>query len=113
MVRVIANAVVTIVAALAVGALSEELLSFESTEAVLIFGLVAGLLNAFVKPIVNLLTLPITCLTFGLFSLVVNMLLFKGGAALVDGVDVSWLGALIGSIIAGLASGLISSVIDE
>jgi len=113
MIRFIAYAVASMVAALAVGAVSDDLLRYESAEAVVIFGLVAGLISTFIKPVVKLLTLPITCLTFGLFALVINMALFKGGAAITPGVEVSWLGAFVGSIFASLASGLIFSIVDE
>lgn len=47
--------------------------------------LVLGLVNAFVKPVAILLTLPITIITFGLFLLVVNGLMLKLVAALVPG----------------------------
>ncbi len=113
MIRLFAYAVASMVALLAVGAISEDLVRYESAESVVIFGLVAGLVSAFIKPVVKLLTLPITCLTFGLFALVVNMALFKGGAAITPGVDVSWWGALLGSVCASLASGLIFAVVDE
>jgi putative membrane protein len=112
MVRIIAYAIATMVAALALGAISEDLLRYESAESVVIFGLVAGLINAVIKPVVDLLTLPISCLTFGLFALVVNMVLFKGGAEIAPGIDVSWWGALAGSLLASVASGVIYSVID-
>ncbi len=113
MVRILAYAVATIVATLALGTISSRLISFDSAEAVLVFGLVIGVINAFIRPIVRVLSLPITCLTFGLFALVVNMALFKAGAEVTPGVDVSWWGALAGSIIASVASGVIFSVIDE
>lgn len=113
MIRIVAYAVATMVATLAVSQISDDLLRYASAESVLIFGLVLGLINAFIKPVVKLLTLPLTCLTFGLFALVVNMALFKGGAALTPGVEASWLGALAGSIIASLATGLIFAVVDE
>lgn len=45
------------------------------TDAV-IFGLVLGLINAFIRPIISLLTLPITVLTLGLFALVINAFTF-------------------------------------
>lgn len=113
MVRIFAYAVATIVATLALGTISSRLISFDSAQAVLIFGLVLGVINAFIKPVVKVLSLPITCLTFGLFAVVINMALFKAGAEVTPGIDVSWWGALIGSIIASLASGVIFSVIDE
>ncbi len=45
----------------------------ESLKVLLLAGVVLGLINFFVKPIINLITLPIRWLTFGLFSLVINM----------------------------------------
>jgi putative membrane protein len=113
MVRIFAYGVATIVATLALGTISSRFITFESAEAVLVFGLVLGVINAFIKPVVKVLSLPITCLTFGLFAVVINMALFKAGAEVTPGIDVSWWGALIGSIIASLASGIIFSVIDE
>jgi putative membrane protein len=113
MIRIAAYAVGTIVATLIVAQFSARLISFDSAEAVIIFGLVAGVINAFIKPVVKLLALPITCLTFGLFAIVVNACLFALGAYLTPGVDIGWAGAFVGSILASLASGLIFSVVDE
>ncbi len=48
--------------------------SFEEQLKILFFaGVVLGLVNFFIKPIVNLITFPLRLITFGLFSLVVNM----------------------------------------
>ena len=67
--------------------------------------LMLGLVNAFVRPVVKMLTLPLTCLTLGLFSLVVNALLFWGVAAFVDGFAVEGaLTALLGSVVYSLAT---------
>jgi len=57
----------------------------------IIVGVILGLINSFIKPIITLLTLPITILTLGLFLLVINgaMVLFAG--ALLDGFTVSGL----------------------
>ncbi|WP_344309013.1 phage holin family protein [Brevibacterium samyangense] len=56
--------------------LSQTLGAVPSTiAAYLVLGLVFGLVNALVKPIVEFVSLPITCLTLGLFSLVVNVLM--------------------------------------
>lgn len=44
----------------------------ESVIALLIVSVVFGLINAIIRPIVNLLSLPITCLTLGLFTIVIN-----------------------------------------
>ncbi len=81
-------------------------------KAAAIAALVLGLVNTLVKPILVLLTLPVTILTLGLFLLVINALLFWGVAQLVEGFQVSgfWaalLGALLYSVIGWLLSKLI------
>ena len=81
-------------------------------KAAAIAALVLGLVNTLVKPILVLLTLPVTILTLGLFLLVINALLFWGVAQLIEGFHVSgfWaalLGALLYSVIGWLLSKLI------
>ena len=62
--------------------------------------LALGLVNAFVRPLMVLLTLPLTVLTFGLFLLVVNALMLWLVAALVPGIRVHGFGAaLLGSLV--------------
>lgn len=80
----------------------------------LIAALVLGLLNALVKPVLILLTLPITIVTLGLFLLVLNALMFWFAGSIlegfvVDGFGWALLGALIYSLVAGLLSGLLTS----
>ena len=59
--------------------------------------IIMGLVNAFVRPLVVLLTLPLTILTFGLFLLVINAALFGLVAAMLDGFVVAGaLPALLG-----------------
>lgn len=61
-----------------------------------LFGAIGlGLANAFIKPLLLLLTLPITMLTFGLFVIVVNALMLMLAAAFVDGFEVEGFGAAI------------------
>ena len=55
----------------------------------LVGALVIGLLNTFLRPLVTLLTLPVTVLTLGLFTLVINGLMFFLAAHLVSGFHVS------------------------
>ncbi|NTV48400.1 MAG: phage holin family protein [Geobacteraceae bacterium] len=55
--------------------------------------LVIGLLNVFLRPIIILLTLPVTLLTLGLFTLVVNGLMFYLAAHLVSGFQVAGFGS--------------------
>jgi putative membrane protein len=75
----------------------------ESFVAALIAALVLGLVNAVVRPLLVILTLPVTLLTLGLFLFVVNALCFWLAAELVKGFTVSGFGAaLIGSILYSL-----------
>lgn len=67
--------------------------------------LVLGLVNALVRPVLVILTLPITCLTLGLFYLVVNGLAFGLAALLVPGFEVnSTLAAVAGALVVSLVS---------
>ncbi len=71
----------------------------------LIAALVLGILNVFIRPILLILTLPITILTLGLFALVLNGLLFLFAASFIDGFRVDgFFTALIGSILMSIIS---------
>jgi putative membrane protein len=62
--------------------------------------LVLGLVNAFVRPIMVLLTLPLTIVTFGVFLLVINALMLLMVGAMVPGVRIQGFGpALFGSLL--------------
>ncbi|MCK9397961.1 MAG: phage holin family protein [Methylobacter sp.] len=66
----------------------------------LIGALVLGFVNAVVRPLMVLLTLPLTIVTFGFFLLVVNALMLWLAAALVPGIRVQGFGsALVGSLV--------------
>ncbi len=65
----------------------------------LIAALVLGLVNALIRPILIVLTLPVTVLTLGLFIFVINALLFWFVAEIIKGFNVSgFIAALIGSL---------------
>ena len=75
----------------------------------LIFALVLGLLNAFLRPVILLLTLPLTLLTLGLFTLVINAFVFWAATWLPVGVHVpdfaaAFVDALIVSVVSFVAS---------
>jgi putative membrane protein len=111
--RLIAYAIAAIVATLSLATVAPQFLDFEDAESVLLFGVVIGIINSFLKPVIQTLTLPISCLTLGLFSAVVNIALFYVGASVTPGMDVNWWGAIFGSLITSVASGLIFAVVDE
>ena len=88
--------------------------SVSSFPAALIAAFVIGLLNTFVKPVLVILTLPVTVITVGLFLFVINALMFWGAASLLDGFNVTgFKAALIGSVIYSVLSYLINTAVDS
>jgi putative membrane protein len=83
-----------------------------SAGAALVAALVLGLVNALIRPLLVLLTLPVTVLTLGLFIFVINGLLFWAVGSLVPGFDVAgfWSG-VIGAIVFSLVSWLLSALV--
>lgn len=76
--------------------------------ALLVAALVLGFVNAIIRPILVVLTLPITILTLGIFYLVVNGIAFGIAAALVPGFTVASLGsAVMGALVVGIVSWLV------
>ncbi len=76
--------------------------------------LVLGLLNTVVRPLLVLLTLPVTLLTLGLFLFVINALMFWAAASLLDGFNVSgFAAALIGSVLYSLCSVVIDVAVER
>ncbi|VWX60341.1 putative membrane protein [Burkholderiales bacterium 8X] len=84
---------------------------FDSKSALVVSALLLGLANAIVKPLLIVLTLPLTLLTFGLFLLVINALMILLVAAVVKGFRVSgfWT-ALFASIFVSLLSLVVGSL---
>jgi putative membrane protein len=79
-----------------------------SPEALLVAALVLGFLNAVLKPLLVLLTLPLTIVTLGIFYVVLNAVLFALGATLVPGFQVDGFGwAFLGAIVMSVLSTLL------
>lgn len=88
--------------------------SVTSFTAALIAAAVLGALNMVVRPVLVLLTLPVTVVTLGLFLFIVNALMFWAAASLVSGVNVNGFGAaLIGSLIYSALQLAIEFVLDR
>jgi putative membrane protein len=103
--------VVTAVA-LAVGARVVPGIVVASGGTLLIAALVLGLVNAVIRPVLTILTLPITVLTLGLFYLVVNGLAFALAAWLVPGFTVASLGSAIGgALVVSIVSSLLGWIL--
>ena len=78
----------------------------------LLFVLALGVANALLRPVLKALTLPLTCLTLGLFSFVVNAFLFWLVGQYVPGFHVAgWQAQLFGSVVMSLIGGLLNNVL--
>ena len=77
----------------------------------LIAALVLGLINTILRPLLILLTLPITVFTFGLFILVINGLLFSFAGSVLNGFEVSgfWVGVL-GALLYSIFSSVLAMI---
>lgn len=75
--------------------------------------LVLALMHAVVRPVLVVLTLPITILTLGLFIFIINALLFWATAALFGGIEVDSFGyALLGSLLISILSAIGNKLIQ-
>jgi len=80
----------------------------------LVAALVLGLFNALLRPVLVLLTLPVTLVTLGLFLFVINALMFYFAASMLDGFHVNgFAAALIGSLIYSLCGMVIDVAIER
>ena len=80
----------------------------------MIAAFVLGLLNALLRPILVLLTLPVTVITLGLFLFVINALMFYFAASMLDGFQVAgFAAALIGSLLYSLCGMVIDVAMER
>jgi putative membrane protein len=80
----------------------------------IIFAIVLGLLNLIVKPILNILGLPLTIITLGLFTLVINAIIILIADYFIDSMMVDgFLWALIFSILLSIVSSLANSMFSD
>src|SRR5207237_1392567 len=85
----------------------------ESWGTALLAALVLGLINLIIRPLIMLLTLPINLVTLGLFSLVINAILFWLTGALVRGFDVNgFVPAFLGALIVAVGSWIADRIVD-
>ena len=112
-VRFVLAWVVNTLALIAVAYLMPSI-TVSSFGAALIAALVLGLVNAIVRPVLVLLTLPVTILTLGLFIFVLNGLLFWMVASWLEGFHVAgfWSGVL-GAILFSIVSWLLSALVQR
>jgi len=75
---------------------------------------ILGILNAFFRPILIILTLPINILSLGLFTFIINAMLLKMASGVISGFEVyGFWSAIFGSLLISLVSWALSSFINE
>jgi len=75
---------------------------------------ILGILNAFFRPVLIILTLPINILSLGLFTFVINAMLLKMASGVISGFEVhGFWSAVFGSLLISIVSWLLSSFIND
>ena len=111
--KLIANWLLSAAALLAVAYLYKGVQVTNFTSA-LIAAFVLGLFNTILRPLLIVLTLPVTVVTLGLFLFVINALMFWAAASVLDGFHVSGFGAaLLGSLIYSAMGIVIESALER
>ena len=111
MLKILAKWLLSATALLAVAYLYSGV-QVQSFPSALIAAFVIGLFNAVLRPVLVILTLPVTIVTVGLFLFVINALMFWAAASVLSGFHVSGFGAaLLGSLIYSLLGLLIESAL--
>ena len=84
-----------------------------SFNAALVAALVIGLFNAVLRPVLVVMTLPVTLVTLGLFLFVINALMFWAASGVLEGFHVQgFTAALIGSLIYSALGMVVNAIID-
>lgn len=86
-------------------------IGFDSWQALLVSAIVIGFVNTFIKPIAQLIALPISILTIGIFALLINVAMLGLTAFIVPGfhIDGFWT-AFWGAIVLSITSAFLSSI---
>ena len=105
---------INMVAILIIAYLVPKVVQVDSWMAALVAAFVLGVVNTFIRPLVVLLTFPITVVSFGLFLLVINGLLLWLVSAVVRGFQVNgFLGALVGAVLISIVSWILSRFVPS
>lgn len=87
-------------------------ISVENFSSAMLVCVIIALINIFIRPVIQLVTLPINFITLGIFGLVINALLFMLAGYLAPGFNVDgFLSAFLGSIVLSFLSLIINSVV--
>lgn len=106
----IINILITAVVVYALSKLLAPHVTINSFTTALIFALVLAVLNAIVKPLLVMLTLPLTLITLGLFLLVINVLIILLADKFVSGINID---GFLWAFIFGLLLSVISTILHK
>jgi putative membrane protein len=111
--KLLARILLSAVAVLVIGNFMDSIYVDDYKTAIIV-AVILGLLNMFVKPILVILTLPVTFLTFGLFLLIINAIIILMADSLIDGFSVSgvW-SALIFSLLLSILESIFFSFLKD
>ena len=105
MIKIILRILATAAALLALSHVSGTGITVDSIYIAIVVAIIWGILGLTVRPVLKILTLPINIITFGLFSLIINALLFWLLSTFIAGFHVSgFVAALIGSVVLAAVS---------
>jgi putative membrane protein len=105
----IARVLINMVAILIIAYIFPSIMRVDGFMGALVAAFILGIVNAVIRPILILLTLPLTVFTFGFFLLIINGLMLGLVSYFVPGFYVSGLGgAIIGSILISIVSWILS-----
>jgi putative membrane protein len=112
--RFLFRLLITVVAILIIAYIAPSLIRVDGFLAALVAAILLGIVNTIIRPILVILTFPLTLLSFGLFLLVINALMLWLVSALLSGFHVNgfW-GALFGSILISIVSWVLSKFLPS
>lgn len=88
--------------------------TFTEPTAIVVASVVIGVINTFIRPILQLIALPITLVTFGIFALVINVFLLMLASWVVPGFDIDgFLTAFIASVLLSLVSWFLNKLTKD
>ena len=108
--KFVTNLLITAIAVYLMGKLLTPHVVIESFGTAIIFALVLAFLNAIVKPLIIILTLPVTVITLGLFLIVINVLIILLADHFVSGINID---GFLWALIFGFLLSIISSVLQN
>lgn len=111
--KLLIRLVISTLAVLVAAKLLEPNVRIDDVTTAIVVAIVLGILNTFIKPVLQLLALPLTILTLGLFYFVINVFIIYLASSMVSGFYVAgFLSALLFGLIVSVVSGILGMFLD-